>query len=327
MTTFRFSQILGPLAIGLSMMLVSCKEKNAEYPPLKWSDYGYTSTSIEPRAISAILYESEHSIWLGAQNAEGLLYFDGYTWNIFNKENTGISFDSITSFIRDGNGKLWIGWKNGLASYDGNLWQQISRFEGLCVTSVAVEGIGNIKAGIKGKSGGIAELQNNDWIFHSKSNSDIPSENINALTSDHEQLLWMATADTGIVRFKNNSWENMSSEIPLLSQEFTCVITAPDGSIWAGSSASQLIHFYDDTFTVFNTGTSKPITSIVAAENGTVWCSTSGAGLVKFDGFGWNSFTMENEALPSNDILNIAKGFPGYLFFSVPNGKILIINQ
>lgn len=326
MKTFHFSKI-ATLAFGLAILFASCKEKNPDYPPVKWSDLRYTSSAIKPRVISAIFYENEHSIWLGAQGNEGLLYFDGYKWNVFSKENTGIDFDSITSLLRDGNGKLWIGCKNGLASFDGNLWQTVNRFEGLRVTSLVVEGIGNIKAGIKSKSGGIAELQHNEWILKSKSNSDIPSENINAITCDHEQVLWMATADEGIVRVKNNSWERMSDEIPLLSQEFTCIITAPDGSIWAGSSSSQLIHFHDNTYTVLNTGTSKPITSIVAAENGAIWCSTSGAGLVKFNGSTWNSYTTLNEALTSNDILSMAKGYPGYLFFSIPNGKILITNQ
>ena len=327
MTTFRFSQTTRLLALGLLFLFASCKEINPEFPPHTWSEYAYTSTSIAPRIISAIFYENEHSVWLGANGAEGLLYNDGYSWSRFNKENTGINFDSITSIVRDGNEKLWIGWKTGLATYDGNIWQEINSFKGLCVTSLAVEGIGNIKAGIKGESGGIAEFQNNKWEYYSLNNSDIPSENINAVTSDHDQVLWMATEDKGIVRFKNNTWKTMSNEITLLSQEFTCVTTAPDGSIWAGSAASQIIHFYDDTFSVLNTGTSKPITAIVATEDGSIWCSTYGAGLVKFDDAGWKTVTMENEALPSNDIYTMAKGYPGYLFFSIPDGKVLIINQ
>jgi len=327
MKIFRFPQILWLLAFGLVLIFASCKEKNIEYPPPNWSEYSYLGPGISLRDISTVYYENDHSVWLGAKNKEGLLHQDGYKWNVYDKVNTGIDFDSVTSIVRDGNGKLWIGWKKGLASFDGTSWQKINEFDNRRVTAVIVEGIGNIIVGMKGESGGTAVFQNSKWFFYSLSNSGIPSENINSLTSDHEQTLWIATADKGIILFKNSTWENMSSEIPLLSQEFTCVTTASDGSIWAGSAAAQLIHFYNNTYTVYNTGTSKPITSIVIADNKTVWCSTFGAGLVNFDGTNWNSFTTDNAALPSNDILCLSKGFPGNLFFSIPGGELLLINQ
>jgi len=327
MKIFRFLFLLLLLSLGWIALLPSCKEKNAEYPPRSWSEYQYKSSAISPRDISVILYENDHSIWLGAKGSEGLLHFDGYKWNVLDKKKTGIDFDSITALSRDGNGKLWVGWKSGLANFDGSSWQKIDKFNGFRVTSVIIEGIGNIKISIKGESGGIAVLQNNEWTFYKQSNSEIPSGNINSIASDHEQALWMATSDNGIVRFKNNKWENMSNGIPLLSQDFTCITLAQDGSIWAGSAASQLIHFFNNTFTLYNTGTSKPITSIVIAGNGKVWCSTLGSGLIKFDGSTWNSFTMANASLPTNDILCLANFDTGNLIFSIPGGKVLIINQ
>ncbi len=308
-------------------ILPSCKEKNDEYPPRTWSEYSYSGSGIAARNISTILYENDHSLWLGAQGSEGLLYFDGYTWNIFDKENTGIEFDSVTSISRDGNDKIWVGWKSGLATYDGSTWQNIHQFSGLRVTSVIVEGIGIIRVGIKGISGGLATLRNQEWYFETLLNSEIPSGNINAMVSDQEQGLWMATADKGIIRLKNTEFEIISAELPLLSQDFTSITKAPDGSIWAGSAASQLIHFHNDTYTILNTGTSKPITSIVITEDRNVWCSTTGAGLIKYDGNNWTSYTMENASLASDDILCLSAGSPGYLLFSTVGGKLNLIKQ
>jgi len=309
------------------ILLPSCKEKNDQFPPYIWSEYFYKTSTIAPRTVSAIFYENDHSIWLGAIGNEGLLHHDGYQWNVYDQADSGVEFDSVTALTRDGNGKLWAGCKKGLFLYDNTTWQKIPPFDGLNVTSVAVKGIGNIIAGIKGKSGGIAELKNNDWSFYTITNSDIPSGNINAIALDQDQIIWLATADKGIVRLKNNVWENMSSEFPVESDNFTCIETGPDGSIWTGSVASQIIHFEKDKFTVLNTGTSKPITSLLIADNGSLWCSTLGAGLVKFDGKNWTSFTMDNASLPSNDILSLEKGSPGYLFFSVPGGQVLMIKQ
>jgi len=242
--------------------------------------------------------------------------------------NTGIDFDSVTSMARDGNGKLWVGWKNGLARYDGAGWKDIEEFSGLRVTSLAVEGIGTIRVGIKGESGGIATLQNEKWSFETPGNSGIPSGNINGMVSDNEQVLWLTSADKGIIRLKNTDWENISAELPLMSPEFTSITKSMDGSIWAGSSSSsQLIHFFDSTFTLLHTGTSKPITTVIVTADGNVWCATLGAGLVKYDGSRWTSFTVENETLPSDDILCLSAGNPGVLLFSTPGGKLYLITQ
>jgi ligand-binding sensor domain-containing protein len=327
MKTFQFPIFLLLSVFAFSALLPSCKEKNNEYPPRIWSEYAYSNSGIELREISVIFYENDHSTWLGSKNSEGLLYYDGYKWSAFNQENTGIEFDSVTSFVRDGEGILWIGWKNGLSTFDGSKWTEIIPFKGLCVTSVAVEGISNIRVGIKGESGGVALWQNNEWTFSTVSESEIPSGNINSLVSDNDQLLWLATADKGIIRLKNTAWENMSEGLSLLSDEFTCITLAPDGSIWAGSSSSQLIHFYDDTFTVFNTGTSKPVSSVLIAGNGELWCGTLGGGLIKFDGLTWKSFTVENSALPTNEIFDIAEGSEGIILFSIPGGKVLMIKE
>jgi len=308
-------------------LLPACKEKNEEYPPRIWSEYSYTNALIVSRDISAIFYENDHSLWLGAKGKEGLLYNDGYKWNTFDKQTTGIDFDSITAITRDKNNILWVGWKSGLATFDGDKWQSIGQFFGLRVTSIAVEGIGNIIVGIKGESGGIATFRSNGWIFETTTNSGIHSENINGLVSDHNQVLWLASEDKGIISRKNSEWENMSAGLPLISQNFSCITQAKDGSIWAGSSVSQLIHFYDDTYTILNTGTSKPITSIAITDNANIWCGTSGAGLIKFDGNQWTSYTLENEGLPSNEILSLSAGSPGILYFSSPGGKLYLVTQ
>jgi ligand-binding sensor domain-containing protein len=324
MKIFRLVLLL--LIVGLTTLIQSCKEKNDQFPPRIWSEYVYNSSAIAPRTISAFFYENDHSVWLGSQGTEGLLHYDGYKWNIFDKTKTGVDFDSVTSMVRDGNGILWVGSKKGLITYDGSTWHTMATFDGLCVSSLAVEGIGNIIAGIKGKSGGIATLRNNSWTFYTLSNSLIPSGNVNGIVSDREQTLWLATSDKGIVRYKNNEWKIIDA-IPLLSQSFNCISSAADGSIRAGSAASQLVHISGDTFTVLNTGTPSPIISLAISGYGNIWCSTAGAGLVKFDGISWTSYTMDNAAMPANDILCVANGFSGKLFFSIAGGKVFMINQ
>jgi len=324
MNPFRSLPLLIFFAASL-LLVTACKEKNDEYPPRIWSEYSYAGSGIAERDISVIYYENDHSLWLGAKGNEGLLHNDGYDWTVYDNSTSGIEFDSITSIIRDGNNKIWVGWKSGLAFFDGDKWQEVSQFKGLRVTSVAVEGIGKINVGIKGKSGGMATFQNNEWHFQTLINSDIQSGNINSLVSDHDQIVWLTSADKGIIRLKNEDWESMSAGLPLLSQNFTAIAKASDGSIWAGSGASQLIHFYEYTYTILNTGTSKPITAIEVSEDKTICCGTLGAGIVRFDGKNWLGYTMENATMPSNEIICLAAASPGYLLFSVSGGKLYLL--
>lgn len=314
-------------ALLCGAILPSCKEKNEDFPPHRWNEFFFETEGIAPRSVSAIFFENDHSFWLGAQGSKGILHKDAYKWNVYDKSVTGIEFDSITSIVRDGNGLLWVGWKSGLATFDGNKWQNISIFSGLKVTSVVVEGIGNIKVSVKGESGGVASLNNSNWTFTTTANSGIPSDNINAMASSPDQALWLATSDSGIIKYNNGTWTNMIAGIPLLSKNFTCISAAPDGSIWAGSVASQIIRFYQNTITVLNTGTSAPLTSIFIDENKNVWCSTSGAGLIKFDGQNWTAFSADNSALPTNEILCMSKCFPGYLLFSRAEGQVYLFKQ
>ncbi len=319
---FLFTALIACLAV-----LHSCKKKNEEFPPRTWYEVTYNDKGIQLRDISAIFYENDHSLWLGSKGTGGVLYNDGYNWVEFNQGNTGIAIDSVTAITRDGNGKLWIGFKTGLATFDGNTWVNIQPLTGLRVTSVVVEGIGKIRVGIRGKSGGIATWLNSSWRIETPGNSTIPSGEINSLVSDNEQVLWAATADKGVVRLKNSLWENMSNGMPLLSQNFTSITKSPDGSIWAASDASQLIHFYADTYAILNTGTSKPISKIVVTAEANVWSSTLGSGLIRFDGNSWISYTHSNAYLPSDDIICLSESYPGYLVFSLPGGKVYMIKQ
>lgn len=327
MKTSQYLQFLFATIIAFLVLLPSCKEKNDEYPPNIWYELSYTDNGIPLREISTIYYENDHSLWLGAQKTEGLLYNDGYKWITYNHDNTGINFDSITSITRDGNGKLWVGFKAGLASFDGTKWASIDEFKGLRITSVVVEGIGRIRVGIKGKSGGIATLHNGKWIFESPDNSTIPSSLINAMVSDNKQVLWLAAADNGVIKLLNSEWQNISNNLPLLSQNFTSITKSSSGSVWAASDASELIQFKNDIFSIYTTGTFSPVSSIVATNDTNVWCSTLGSGLIQFNGKNWKSYTMLNADLPSDHVVCLAAGNPGTLLFSLPGGRLYIINN
>jgi len=315
------------VAYGGLLFLPSCKEKNEVFPPKVWSEYPYSGAAQPKTEITAIFFDSDHSFWLGLKDKDGLLYNDGYAWKRFDITTTGIEIDSVTAIVRDGNNKLWIGSKDGLACFDGLSWSKIAALENKSVSSIAVEGIGNLWVGLKGSTKGVAYLHNNVWTIFNKDNTGgILDSEVNAIAIDRNQLVWFATKDQGIIkRDQYHNWQFMTLYGYIDTVNFSCLATATDGSVWASNAASQLVHFQTGEFSILETGTGKPITSMLFAEDGTLWCGTLGAGLLKFDGSIWKSYTVANADLPSDNVYCLTKGFDGDLFFTTTGGRLLYL--
>jgi len=314
------------LLIPLTLLLFSCKEKNDLYPPLPWGEYFYESKGISPRPISFILCENDHSVWLGAQDNQGVLFYDGYQWKAFNLSNTSIPFDSITCILRDGNGLLWISWKKGLANYDGTTWKSVLELEGLCVTSLALQGIGIVWAGIDGnrENGGIGRFEDNRWKFFTPDNSSISSSRITCLVSDHDQVLWIGTTDKGVLSFDGTHWAELLPNNPAFhTARINTLSRSPEGVVWAGTDKSQIIRLLMDSPAFLLTGIGKPINTMSFRKDGSLWMGTSGAGLLSLTKGVWKRYTSGNFHLPGDSILYLCNDPNGRLLVSFPDGHVL----
>jgi ligand-binding sensor domain-containing protein len=314
------------LFILMILIFSSCKEKNDLYPPLPWGEYFYDSKGISPRSISFILCENDHSVWLGAQGREGILHHNGHEWIAYDLSNTAIPFDSITCMLRDGNGTLWVSWKEGLATFDGTDWQSVRELEGLCVTSLALQGIGIIWAGIDGdrNTGGIGRFENNRWKFLTPDNSAILSSRVTCLVSDHDQVLWVGTSDKGVLTFDGNTWtEPLTGNPAFLTAKINTLAMNHEGDVWAGTNRSQVIRLMRDNPAFLLTGTGKPVSCMIFRNDGSLWMGTAGTGLLSFNKGAWECFKSENVHFPGDSILSLSNDPNGRLLMSFPGGHVL----
>ena len=314
-----------PLFCILLLGITSCKERNEDYPPVPWDKYFNNIAGIAPRPVSAILALNDHSEWYGSQDSKGLVHFDGFHWQEYSRNITGIPIDSVTALLADGNGLLWVAYKNGLATFDGYTWKNIPELSGLKVTSLALQGIGIIWAGLDGNvpSGGLARFRQGNWDFLNTLNSGIASSHTGCVLVDLDQNIWAASTDKGISRFNGRDWFFENSEtLPILSNNFTTLAKDPKGTVWAGTATSELVRF-DSNPVVFNTGTGKPITTLLSSGNGKIWMGTAGAGVVTFDGISWDSYTPWTDRLPGDTVISMTLHPDGKVLASFSNGNII----
>jgi ligand-binding sensor domain-containing protein len=318
--------VSGLLICLIPFFFLSCKEKNELYPPLPWGYYFFENEQAASRPISAFLIENDHSEWYGSLRTEGILYYDGYTWQEMDNSSVSIPFDSVTSIIRDGNGLLWVAWKKGLASFDGDKWKSIPELNGRRVNGLALQGVGIIWAGIDGDAhtGGLVRFQSGDLKFFTPDNSEIPFSHITSLTIDHDQQLWAGSANKGIAMFNGSKWKTLSCEaMGLAPTRINCLVTDMNGNVWAGTESSHIIKFTGSEHITLNTGTGSPITSLAMTMDETTWIGTNGSGILSLSDNNWSAYTKENMHLPGDSILTLGIHPDGRLLVSFIDGHIV----
>jgi ligand-binding sensor domain-containing protein len=315
------------LFIGILIFLLSsCKERNEIFPPVTWTDYFFEKENVPARPVSAILILDQHTEWYGSLNNQGLLYNNGYEWKAFQMATSSIPFDSVTCILRDGNGLVWVSWKSGLACFDGSNWKTIDELKGKRVTSLAVQGVGILWAGIDGdeQTGGLAKLSNGNWSFIKQGNSGMQSSHVTALAIDHDQNLWVGTADKGLIRFDGNYWSQYNlNTLYTVAGRINSIAVDNEGMVWVGTQNSQLVKFTGSQIIYMSTGTGKPITSLVAEAGGKLWIGTAGAGVITLQNGLWSGYTSVNMHLPSDSVLTMALHPDGKVLASFPDGHIL----
>lgn len=130
------------------------------------------------------------------------------------------------------------------------------------------------------------------WIDYQVSNSAIPSNALYSIAIDENDVKWIGTRTTGLIRYDelNYSIYNTSnSQIP--SNWINCITIDNQNRVWVGTDNGIGI-FDGNSWIVYNSGNSglfKNYVNKIRFYNNIVWVGTSG-GLFKFDGINWTAY-------------------------------------
>lgn len=141
-----------------------------------------------------------------------------------------------------------------------------------------------------------------------KSNSGLPSNNVNALAVTTDGSLWVGT-DSGLVQFKNGLWKIVYQNNDLLKGHISTLVSSADGSLWVGT-LDGLVQINHDRLKTYDTENSalldNRIISLALDSDGAIWVGTLSGGLAKLQDRVWQVFTEEKGNLPSNRINALA---------------------
>ena len=172
-----------------------------------------------------------------------------------------------------------------------------------------------------GTDAGLAKFSNNTWEVFNASNSPLISDNIRAIKSEGDSVLWIGTVGGGLFSFNGEEWVNFNVSNSGLQDNLVRDINIDlHENIWLATTEG--IFMYDrNEWHHWNMQDSNllsnNITSIQIGLNDEKYIGTINGGIIYFDSLNhFTTYTISNSGLPDNSVTAIEideNGFPWFL--------------
>lgn len=315
---FRAAAYLLVLATGI--LFSHCAEKNKDFPVNNWDYFAYPSGDFAQNPVTGILFENEHSLWLGSDSCQGILYYDGYQWNTFKNILPGIAPNRVQGITRSADGLLWVGAQDGLASWDGQHWEQQSA--GTSVKKIIPEGAHNLWVLTANSPQSV--LHYKQGFFETLDLTDIPDAFIRSISCPDDQSLWFATEGLGLcVQVKGKLNTHVGSALGFSDRAYD-VTSDAEGNTWAADDQGHLIYITPSDTLLLNSGASDTITKLVPIEGEGIFCVANHE-LLQYHLGKWRVYGPANGNLPDLAISALSLYTKGYLLIAYQNGKMIAL--
>lgn len=165
----------------------------------------------------------------------------------------GLPMNTVMSIVQTRDGYLWVGTESGLARFDG------VKFD----------------------------------VFNHENTTQFTSNIVFSLLVDRRGMLWIASWGDGVVRYRDGTFDAITQESGLLSNEVWCIMESQDDSIWIGSrkGLNRITGGKISAISLPAQMTGKSIEWLLEDRGGRIWVGSNGGGLawVKRRGDGFES--------------------------------------
>jgi hypothetical protein len=206
------------------------------------------SQGLSSSKITGIVKEQNSFIWISTQN--GLNRYDGYSVKVYNKQNSNIASNDISSLYLDSKNRIWLTfYGGGLSLYDKVNDQFISFKNSLndkhSITSNRVNTIIEDSNGLfwVGTEKGLCLFNYDLNKFYTYSYNGKQELNITSIYRDKKANLWLGTFENGLLLFniKNKEFESLNEESKQITSSINAITELNSDTILLGTTGSGLL--------------------------------------------------------------------------------------
>jgi ligand-binding sensor domain-containing protein/two-component sensor histidine kinase len=244
----------------------------------------YTSENgLNAVIVYETLIDREGNIWLGTLGG-GANIFLGELFQNFSVD-TGLANNVIVGFEEDHQGNVWVAtYGGGIHKYDGEQFEHYSQADGLIDDKVYVIAEDSQNRLWIGTRSGISIMENGE--FRTIPDSVFPFKAVRDIYEDEETgYFWIATYNSGVIRFDGESYEQFNTSNGLLSNTVMNIKKDERGRfIFATYGGAAIYH--NNTFEHITIADGLPNNGVIHVyidNDGKLWFSTF-SGIASYDG-------------------------------------------
>lgn len=218
----------------------------------------------------------------------------------------GLPQSIITTIIKDSNGYLWLGTNEGMARFDGSVFDNYTHYNGYPFHLIS--GIVETKPGtlwVSDYGFGLFELKD-DKVRPIVFDSKLKNFHINFLKKEKDGRILLGADPGGLYIFNNDSLIQHYSDTDKIPGGIISASVTPRGDIWVGTFAYGAVLLHNGKvirmLTMANGLPSNEIRSVLALKNGKVWFGTGNGLYVLNDSAISDRF---NATYPESQIMSV----------------------
>lgn len=313
--------------------------KILEFDGAQWRVFDSTTTKLPPYsritcscadslgnvyfALVPVLMTQNDLAW---RDGGQLLMFDGTNWKTIDVHSGTLPFSPVYHFGLSTDGAIWMGTtQNGVVEDKGTSWKTFDSlnsgiYASNMVNQISFDRSGNpwivggswsVGGSTMGKyyfEGGASHFDGTKWTTYNLAKGNFPSNDIECVTIDKDNVAWFGTYDKGVVRYDGTAWITYDTlNSPLPSNTVYCCVVDAQNNVWFGTNKG-VAKFDGTNWTVRNSQNSglpyDYIWSMAVDKTGKIWFlvwnwvnyNLFGNYVVSYDGSQWNSWSAPASA-------------------------------